>query len=62
MKIDDSKYWQTCNIRFTELGNKIVVNSDFVGALPVAAAPTTYSILIEHLGSYCFGKDNCKTN
>ena len=34
-------YRKTCNISRTLLGNKIVENSDVVGASPVGAAPTT---------------------
>ena len=36
-------YRQTSNIRRTLVGNKLVDNSDVVGASPVAAAPTTSS-------------------
>ena len=36
-------YSQTSNISCTLVGNKIVDNSDVVGALPVGAAPTTSS-------------------
>ena len=35
------KYRQVSNIRRTLVGNKIVDNSDVVGASPVGAAPTT---------------------
>ena len=34
-------YRQVSNIRRTVVGNKIVDNSDVVGASPVGAAPTT---------------------
>ena len=34
-------YRKTSNISRTLVGNKIVENSDIVGALPVGAAPTT---------------------
>ena len=37
------KYRKTSNIRRTFVGNKIVDNSDVVGASPVGAAPTTSS-------------------
>ena len=40
----DSKYRQVSNIRRTLVGNKIVDNSDVVGASPVGAAPTTSSL------------------
>ena len=36
-------YRQTSNMRCTLLGNKIVDHWDIVGALPVSAAPTTFS-------------------
>ena len=36
-------YRKTSNISRTLLGNKIVDNSDVVGASPVGAAPTTSS-------------------
>ena len=39
-------YCQTSNIRHTLVGNKIVDHSDVVGALPVGAAPTTFSFSI----------------
>ena len=48
---DESKYRKTSNIRRTLVGNKIVDNSDVVGALPVGAAPTTSSFSTWHLGS-----------
>ena len=35
---------QVSNIRRTLVGNKIVDNSDVVGASPVGNAPTTYSL------------------
>ena len=38
------KYRQFSNIRRTLVGNKIVDNSDVVGASPVGAAPTTSSL------------------
>ena len=37
-------YRQVSNIRRTLIGNKIVDNSDVVGASPVGAAPTTSSL------------------
>ena len=39
----ESTYRKTSNISRTLLGNKIVDNSDVVGASPVGAAPTTSS-------------------
>ena len=38
-----AKYRKTSSISRTLLGNKIVDNSDVVGASPVGAAPTTSS-------------------
>ena len=38
------KYRQVSNIRRILVGNKIVDNSDVVGASPVGAAPTTSSL------------------
>ena len=37
------EYRKTSNISRTQEGNKIVDNSDVVGASPVGAAPTTSS-------------------
>ena len=42
--IEDDGYRKTSNISRTLLGNKIVDNSDVVGASPVGAAPTTSSL------------------
>ena len=39
----DKKYRKTSNISHTLVGNKIVDDSDVVGASPVGAAPTTSS-------------------
>ena len=44
-------YRKTSNISRTLVGNKIVDNSDVVGASPVGAAPTTSSFSTEHLVS-----------
>ena len=41
--IHSSYYRKTSNISRTLVGNKIVDNSDVVGASPVGAAPTTSS-------------------
>ena len=41
----DSYYHKTSNINRTLARNKIVDNSDVVGASPVGAAPTTSSFL-----------------
>ena len=42
---------QTSNINRTLVGNEITDQSDVAGALPVGAAPTKSSFLIEHLAS-----------
>ena len=42
--VEKSDYHQVTNIRCTLIGNKIVDNSDVVGASPVGAAPTTSSL------------------
>ena len=44
-------YRQVSNRRRTLVGNKIVDNSDVVGASPVGAAPTTSSLSIYNLAS-----------
>ena len=44
-------YRKTSNISRTLVGDKIVDNSDVVGASPVGAAPTTSSFSTEHLAS-----------
>ena len=43
-QLDCHTYRQVSNIRCTLVGNKIVDNSDVVGASPVGAAPTTSSL------------------
>ena len=42
--VEKKIYRQVSNIRRTLVGNKIVDNSDVVGASPVGAAPTTSSL------------------
>ena len=44
-------YRKTSHISRTLVGNKIVDNSDVVGASPVGAAPTTSSFWTQHLAS-----------
>ena len=44
-------YRKTPDISRTSVGNKIVDNSDVVGASPVGAAPTTSSFLTQQLAS-----------
>ena len=49
-------------MRRTLLGNKIVDQSDVVGASPVGAAPTTSSFSTFSIPDFNgLGKDNCKT-
>ena len=43
MTSEMNRYRKTSNISRTFVGNKIVDNSDVVGASPVGAAPTTSS-------------------
>ena len=43
--LGNPRYRETSNISRTLVGNKIVDNSDVVGASPVGAAPTTSSFL-----------------
>ena len=43
--IQHYNYCKTSNISHTLVGNKIVDNSDVVGASPDSAAPTTSSFL-----------------
>ena len=43
LHINEITYRKTSNISRTLVGNKIVDNSDVVGASPVGAAPTTSS-------------------
>ena len=49
-------YRKTSNISRTLAANKIVDNSDVVGASPVGAAPTTSSFSIEHMVSMDWAK------
>ena len=51
-------YRKTSDISRTLLGNKIVDNSDVVGASPIGAAPTTSSFSTGFTG---LNKNNCKT-
>ena len=44
-------YRKTSNISRTLVGNKIIDNSDVVGASPVGATPTTSSFSTYYLGS-----------
>ena len=48
-KLLQKYYRKTSNISRTLVGNKIVDNSDVVGASPVGVAPTTSSFSTEHL-------------
>ena len=49
-------YRKTSNISRTLVGNKIVDNSDVVGASPVGTAPTTSSFSTKHLASMDWAK------
>ena len=49
-------YRKTSNISRTLVGNKVVDNSDAVGASPVGTAPTTSSFPTEHLVSMDWAK------
>ena len=53
-------YRKTSNISHTLLGNKIIDNSDVVGASPVGAAPTTSSFSIWHLASMDWAKTTAR--
>ena len=53
-------YRKTSNIRGTIVGNKIVDDSDVVGALPVGAAPTTSSFATWYLASIDWAKANAR--
>ena len=53
-------YRKTSNISRTLVGNKIVDNSDVVGASPVGAAPTTSSFSTEHLVSMDWAKTTAR--
>ena len=54
-------YRQVSNIRRTLVGNKIVDNSDVVGASPVGACSNYIFIIDLTLGFSGLGTDNCKT-
>ena len=53
-------YRKISNISRTLVGNKIVDNSDVVGASPVGAAPTTSSFSTEPLGSMDWAKTTAR--
>ena len=55
-------YRKISNIRPTLVGNKIVDNSDVVGASPVGAAPTTSSFSTQHLASMDWAKTTTRRN
>ena len=57
---DRDDYRKTSNISRTLVGNKVVDNSDVVGASPVGAAPTTSSFSIQHLASMDWVKTNAR--
>ena len=54
--MNKSGYRQVSNIRRTLVGNWIVDHSDVVGASPVGAAPTTFSLSTKHLASLDWAK------
>ena len=53
-------YCQTSNIKSTTVCNKIVDDSDVVGASPVGAAPTTSSFLTQYLASRNWAKTTAR--
>ena len=53
-------YRKTSNISHTLVGNKIVDNSDVVGASPVGTAPTTSSFSTQHLASMDWAKKTAR--
>ena len=55
-----SVYRKTSDISRTLVGNKIVDNSDVVGAPPVGAAPTTSSFSTWHLASMDWAKTTAR--
>ena len=56
VKQPPEKYCQTCSISHSLVGNKLVDHWDVFGALPVSAAPTTYSFSTSHLASVDWAK------
>ena len=59
-RFQNNQYCKTSNISRTLIGNKIVDNSDVVGALPVGAAPTTSSFSTQHLASMDWAKTTAR--
>ena len=57
---DTTIYRKTSNMSRTLVGNKIVDNSDVVGASPVGAAPTTSSFSTYHLASMDWAKTTAR--
>ena len=55
-----NNYRKTSNISRTLVGNKIVDNSDVVGASPVGAAPATSSFSTWHLASMDWAKTTAR--
>ena len=53
-------YRKTSNISRTLVGNKIVDNSDVVGASLIGAAPTTSSFSTKHLASMDWAKTTAR--
>ena len=54
------KYRKTSDISRTLVGNKIIDNSDVIGASPVGAAPTTSSFSTKHLASMDWAKTTAR--
>ena len=55
-------YRQVSNIRRTLVCNRIVDNSDVVGASPVGAAPTTSELSTKHLASVDWAQTTARRN
>ena len=53
-------YHKTSNINRTLVSNKIVDNSDVVGASPLGAAPTTSSFSTKHMASMDWAKTTAR--
>ena len=53
-------YRKTSNISRTLVGNKIVDNSDVIGASPIGSAPTTSSFSTKHLASMDWAKTTAR--
>ena len=56
------KYRKTSSISRTLVGNKIIDNSDVVGASPVGAAPNTSSFSTLHMASMDWPKTTARAD